>query len=101
MLRLFSVLALLVFPALSHAQVSATGLVSPEAARRVGLERMWFTQLGLDRARGRVSGVFQFVSPIQVHTVFQVTHNGRRYVYSQRDRDAFGQEIGATAAKDK
>lgn len=101
MFRLSSFLLLLIFPALAQAQVSATGLVSPEAARQVGLERMWFTQLGLDRARGRVSGVFMFVSPIQAHTVFQVNHGGKRYVFSQRDRDAFGQEIGLDAAKEK
>src|SRR6478736_3789313 len=101
MLRLFTLLAVWIVPALVQAQVSSTGLVSPEAARQVGLERMWFTQLGLDRARGRVSGVCMYVSPIQAHTVFQITHAGKRYVFSQRDRDAFGQEIGADAANAK
>src|SRR5262249_60943018 len=31
----------------------------------------------------------------------QVTTSGKRYVFSQRDRDAFGQEIGVDAAKEK
>jgi hypothetical protein len=94
-------LVLLFVPALAQAQVGSAGLVSTEAARRVGLERMWFTQLSLDRARGRVAGIHMHVSPTKAHTVFQVVHNGKRYVFSQRDRDAFGQEIGVDAAKQK
>src|SRR5206468_3308117 len=62
-------------------------------------ERMWFTQLSLDRARGRMSAIHLHVSPTKLHTVFQVKHEGRRYVFSQRDRDAFKQEIGIEEAK--
>ena len=39
---------------------------------------MWFTQLGLDRGRGRLSGISMHVSPIESHTVFQITHAGNR-----------------------
>src|SRR5688572_13524283 len=78
-----------------------TTLVSPEAARQLGLERMWFTQLHLDRSRGRMGGLFMHVSPTQAHTVFQITDGGKRYVFSQRDRDAFGQEVGVDGAKQR
>src|SRR5262249_25686999 len=101
MRRLLLLAALLVVPALGHAQTVSSGLISPEAARRVGLERMWFTQLGLDRGRGRMSGLFMYVSPIRSHKVYQITQGGRRYVFSQRDRNAFGEEIGADAAKEQ
>jgi hypothetical protein len=87
------------FPTIGQAQVGSAGLISPEAARLAGLERMWFTQLALDRGRGRVSGVHMHVSPTQSHTVFQITAAGKRYVFSQRDRDAFGKEIGVEGAK--
>ena len=60
---------------------------------------MWFTQLSLDRSRGRLAGLTMFVSPIQLHTVFQITHEGRRYIFSERDRNAFRKEIGVEGAK--
>lgn len=81
------------------AQVSSTGLISPEAARQFGLERMWFTHLHVDRGRGRIAGMHMHVSDTLAHTVFQITHGGQRYVFSQRDRDAFGQEVGVAGAK--
>jgi outer membrane protein assembly factor BamB len=98
MRRIFPLILLLVCPALANAQLGP-GLVSPDAARQAGLERMWFTQLSLDRGRGRVSGMYMHVSPIQAHTVFQVKHDGKRYVFSERDRDAFRKEIGVETAK--
>jgi len=101
MRRIFFPVVLLVLPALAQAQVGPIGLIAPEAARRVGLERMWFTQLSLDRARGRVSGIHMHVSPTQAHTVFQIVHEGKRYVFSQRERNAFGEEIGVEGAKQK
>jgi outer membrane protein assembly factor BamB len=78
-----------------------TTLVSPEAARQLGLERIWFTQLHLDRSRGRMGGLHMHVSATEAHTVFQFTDGGKRYVFSQRDRDAFGLEIGIDGAKQR
>ncbi len=99
-MRRFVVLAvLLLLPGLAHAQSGAASLVAPAWARQAGLERMWFTQFSLDRGRGRIAGLSMHVSAIQSHTVFQVTHDGRRHVFSQRDRDAFGKEIGIEGAK--
>src|SRR5829696_2436430 len=99
MLRLLLLTILLLAPGLAYGETSAVRLISPELARRAGLERMWFTQLSLDRSRGRVSGLFMHVSPTQSHTVFQFTHDGKRHVFSQRDRDAFGKELGVEGAK--
>src|SRR6478736_1335342 len=87
------------FPSWASAQSGSAALVSPELARQVGLERMWYTQIGLDRGRGQVAGVCLHVSAIQSHTVFQISHDGRRYVFSQRDRDAFRKEIGVEGAQ--
>ncbi len=87
------------FPAFAWAQAVPPAPISPTACRAAGLERAWFTQLGLDRGRGRLAGIFMHVSAIQSHTVFQISHDGKRFVFSQRDRDAFGKEIGVEGAK--
>jgi outer membrane protein assembly factor BamB len=97
----YLICVLLVVPAVCQAQTGRSRLVSPDAARQVGLERMWFTQLNLDRGRGRMAGTHMYVSPSQSHSVFQVSHEGRRYVFSQRDRNAFGEEIGVEGAQKK
>src|SRR5688500_17695815 len=99
MRRLVVLAVLLLWPALAHAQRGSSSLVAPAWARQAGLERMWFTQVSLDRGRGRMAGLNLHVSATQSHTVVQVTHDGRRYVFSQRDRDAFGKEIGIEGAR--
>jgi outer membrane protein assembly factor BamB len=96
---LLLILALGCFPLPAPAQTAVRALISPAMARQVGLERMWFTQLALDRGRGRIAGAFMHVSATQSHTVFQISHDGKRYVFSERDRDAFGKQIGVEGAK--
>ena len=78
-----------------------SGLVSADAARSIGLERMWFTHLSLDRSRGRVAGVHLHVSSTDVRTVFEVSHGGNRYLFSQHDRNAFGEELGVEGARQR
>jgi outer membrane protein assembly factor BamB len=73
-------------------------LIAPPAARQLGLERMWFTQMSLG-GRGRVAGLNQHVSATQAHTIFQIAFDGKRYVFSQLDRDAFGKELGVEGAQ--
>ena len=41
-----------------------------------------------------MQGVTQHVSSRQAHTVFEIIHRGRSYVFSERDLDAFGNPIG-------
>ena len=93
--------AALLFSLIPAAVVRAQGspLISPDAARQLGLERMWFTQMNVDRGRGPLVGLHQHVSATQAHTVFQVSFRGKRYVFSQHDRDAFGKEIGIEGAQ--
>src|SRR5437870_9859285 len=76
---LFSILTISA-PSAVRAQAQSSGLIAPEMVRQLGLERMWFTQLSLDRGRGRVAGVHVHVSSTQAHTVFQIAHAGKRYV---------------------
>ncbi|MDX1946563.1 MAG: PQQ-binding-like beta-propeller repeat protein [Pirellulaceae bacterium] len=85
----------------AFAQVSSSGVIDADAARQMGMERLWFTQVGLDRGKGRLAGVYQHVSATQAHTVLEILHEGKRYVFSERERDAFGQPIGVEGARVK
>lgn len=91
-----AVLGLLLSPGGLHAQ---SALITPEAARPLGLERMWFGNFSMDRSKGRLAGVHLHVSSSESHTVFSVTHEGKRYTFSERDRNAFGELIGVDGAK--
>lgn len=75
------------------------GLISEELARPAGLARVWFTRLPIDPARGGLEGIYLHVSPSEAYTVFEVTDEGERFAYSERDRDAFGRELGAAEAR--
>jgi hypothetical protein len=98
-LLLSLMLLIVLLPHVAVAQTGESGLMATDALASSGLTRMWFTQLSLDRARGRVAGVFMHVSPTKSHTVVEIRHEGQRYVFSERDRDAFGKEIGVEGAK--
>ncbi len=91
--------ASVLLPVAASAQITSSGLLNSTALHAAGLERMWFTQLDLDRARGRVVGLHQFVSPTKFHTIFEFIHDGKRYTFSERDRNAFGEMIGVDAAR--
>ena len=91
--------AIVLLPVVASAQVSGSGLLDTTALHANGLERMWFTQLDVNRARGRIVGLSQFVSPTRFHTVFEFIHQGKRYTFSERDLNAFGEMIGVEAAR--
>jgi len=91
-------LALTVGSGAAQAQSRDAVLIAPPAARQLGLERMWFTQLSLG-GRSSLAGLHQHVSATQAHTIFQITFDGKRYVFSQLDRDAFGKELGVEGAQ--
>jgi outer membrane protein assembly factor BamB len=94
-------IAVAAFPLATSAQVGSSALISHAAARQLGLERMWFTQLDLDRSKGRLAGLHLHISNTESHTVFEIVHEGKRYVFSQRDRNPFGEELGVEGAKQK
>lgn len=87
-------------PLVGWAQVSKQGLLSSEGARRAGLTRMWFTHLQMDSSRGRLQGVTHHVSSVLAHTEFEVKFQGRSYVFSERELDAFGNPVGVDGAKE-
>lgn len=102
--RLAVVVALFAWIAPLQAQfgrssVGAQGVIPTEAARRLGLERVWFTHVELGASLGKVAGVWQHISATNVHTVFEVIYDGRSYLFSELDRDAFGVRLGVERAK--
>jgi outer membrane protein assembly factor BamB len=80
-------------PATARAQVSARGLIEPAAARQLGLERAWFTQLSLDRNRSQLAGVFQRVSTTRQRIVFDFVAAGVRSTFSARELEEAGRPI--------
>lgn len=100
-LRGLLLIAVAMFPTLVYGQSRLGGLISPEAANRVGLVRQWHTNIDLHRANARVIGVNQFVSNVTNHQVFEVVDGGKVYRFSEKDRDAFGDVIGPAGAKAK
>ena len=74
-------------------------LISAHAARQVGLERMWFTQLDGTPEPGASGNLQLLVSLDQSQTICLVTdQNGVKYSFSERNLDTFGQPLGAEGA---
>jgi outer membrane protein assembly factor BamB len=89
---------LIITPSL-WSQSYRSGLISQSDANRHGLTRTWFTQVELDRARGRVAYVTQHVSSTDAYTVFEVTYDGGETTFSERDLDRFGDPLGKEGAE--
>ncbi len=78
---------------------SSSSLVSPSEANRFGLERVWFTRVQFDRARGRVEHVRQHVSSKYGYAVHEVITPRGRTVITDRDLDRFGKPLGKDGAE--
>lgn len=83
----------------ASAQAEFGSLISPMQARRYGLDRIWFTQVELDAARGRIKDIQYFVSSAQSYTIHEVQYRERKRVFTERDVDEFGQPVGVEGAK--
>ncbi|MCA9270933.1 MAG: PQQ-like beta-propeller repeat protein, partial [Planctomycetales bacterium] len=79
--------------------VSQNGIVSPLTAGRLGLSRAWYTQVQLDRSQARVAHMTQYVSKQRFHTVFELTYPDGKELFSERQVDRFGDEIGVAGAE--
>ncbi|MCI0359578.1 MAG: PQQ-like beta-propeller repeat protein, partial [Planctomycetaceae bacterium] len=88
-----ALLLLAVMPMAANAQVSSRGLIEPAAARQLGLERAWFTQLSLDRNRGKLAGIHQRVSTTRLRTIFDFLHVGLRSTFSARELEEAGRPL--------
>ncbi|MBP90730.1 MAG: hypothetical protein CMJ64_29135 [Planctomycetaceae bacterium] len=78
-----------------------SSLVSNVEANRFGLERVWFTRMQFDRARGRIAFVRQHVSSKRGYRVYEIQSDRGRTVITDRDLDRFGVELGRAGAERK
>jgi outer membrane protein assembly factor BamB len=99
--RLSSLLlfATLLFIRSALGQVSPSGLVSPAEAARAGLKRAWYTHVEVDRSKGRLAYVTQFISPTKATTTFEIEFDGGRIEISEKHLDPFGLPLGKEGAK--
>ncbi len=93
--------AALLVPTAGQAQrrSSRSGLIREDVANRVGLTRSWFTRVQLDSARSRVAHVRQHVSSTNAFSAWEVTHDRGKLIYTERDLDDFGEELGKEKAE--
>jgi outer membrane protein assembly factor BamB len=78
---------------------SVRGLITAAEAGRFGLERMWFTRIAVDSARGRVIQLTQHVSATESTTVYEFVHDDKTYTFRETDLDEFGRVIGKDRAR--
>lgn len=97
--KLLSLLFLLCLAASAQAEYGFSSLISPQEARRYGLDRVWFTQVELDAARGRITDMQYFISSENSHTIHEVRYRDTKKVFSEHDVDAFGKELGIDGSK--
>jgi outer membrane protein assembly factor BamB len=81
------------------AQSNSNGLISPNQARRFGLEPAWFTRVELDQARGRIADLRYFVSATNRRTLYEVSYGQQRRMFSERDLDRLGEPVGKEGAE--
>jgi outer membrane protein assembly factor BamB len=95
---LFGVLALLA-ALTSPSLAQRSSLISQSEANRFGLQRMWFTRIQFDRARGRIVDMRQHVSSKYGYTVYEIRSERGRTVITDRDLDRFGVVLGKPEAE--
>ncbi len=83
----------------AFAQAGGSGLISTGAAQQYGLKRAWYTQLQVDRSRGRVDHIVQHVSSTRAHTVYEISYDNTKELFSDRHVDPFGKPIGQEKAE--
>jgi outer membrane protein assembly factor BamB len=83
----------------ASAQRGRAGLIPHATANRMGLERVWFTRVTVDSARGRIAHIHQHVSSKRSYTVYEVAYDGGKMNFSERDLDRFGEPIGREEAE--
>lgn len=83
----------------AEAQVFRGGLIPETQVERYGLTRSWFTNVEIDRSRGRIEHVTLHVSPTKTFKVFDVIFDGGVRSFSERYVDTFGDPMGVEGAR--
>ena len=81
-------------PAASRAE-----LVTQSEAQQLGMERAWFTRTAINSAVGQIEHITQHISSKQSYTVFELSYDVGKQVFSERDLDRLGQPLGVEGAR--
>ena len=76
-----------------------TVLIPQTSAHRFGLERAWFTRAAVDSGRGRIRQLRQHVSSTETYTIFELTFDGGKINFSERDFDRYGERLKKAGAE--
>ncbi|MEX0587048.1 MAG: PQQ-binding-like beta-propeller repeat protein, partial [Pirellulales bacterium] len=99
-------LALVFVAAPAGAQVTSVGLIPETMVQPYGLTRQWFTNVRMDGANDRIANIAMHTRFVDArnkpytYVVYEVrTPEGDVFVYSERERGAFGRLLGDDGAK--
>ncbi|HJN08202.1 MAG TPA: PQQ-binding-like beta-propeller repeat protein [Pirellulaceae bacterium] len=99
LLAIFTLLLTVPWAVQAQSRAPRGGLIRNDVANRVGLERSWFTRVQLDSARSRVAHVTQHISATDAFSAWEITHDRGKLIYTERDLDDFGDELGKEKAE--
>ena len=101
MSAVFALLALLFASGATCWALQDGALITEPQAKRAGLEIAWTGHVALDSTREVVTGLSQQIGPKRQWVSFEVKTDDAAVTFSERDRDAAGEMLGAEAAKNK
>lgn len=91
--------AVVIAPLMLHG-VEDNQMISTSRARQHGMEVQWFSQIQVNPHRGSVIEMFLQVDEDRATTLYELTHDGHRHIYSEFDRNPRGEVFGREGAKE-
>ena len=96
---LFIVAHILVVTSAANAQFARKGLIDRNAARNVGLERIWHLQVPMNPYASEIKDVYVHVSTQQARWVYEVQQGPKSWFFADDQLDQFGRPVGKKAAE--
>jgi outer membrane protein assembly factor BamB len=101
-MRIISTLALsmlLLFGTPLYGQLHTNGLITHNAARSLGMERVWYLQVPMNPYSKSILDVYLHVNAAEATWSYEVTQGDDSYVFSDKDLDTFGRPLGREQAR--
>ena len=99
LVALFIVAQILVVTSAANAQFARKGLIDRNAARNVGLERIWHLQVPMNPYSSEIKDVYVHVSTQQARWVYEVQQGPKSWFFADDQLDQFGRPVGKKAAE--
>ena len=99
LVALFIVAQILVVTSAANAQFARKGLIDRNAARNVGLERIWHLQVPMNPYASEIKDVYVHVSTQQARWVYEVQQGPKSWFFADDQLDQFGRPVGKKAAE--